>query len=261
MKNFWIIIFSIIALAANAQEQFIFINNNSYDHFTTDILSNVYAWENTSLDKYSSEGKLISHYKSNSLGNITSVDASIPSKILVFFQESGSILFLDDNLVPIGNTLNLFDMGLYSISLVSHASVQSIVLYDHATQNLYITDLNLNITHTTPCNFSTDFTPSLLCPELDKGFLLIDQSYGLFLFDKYGTFDKRFSFLDVNAAKIQKGSIFFLKGDILYQYEMNSLNQRTILSNMEDMTEFCITYSYIFFLDASGVLYRFPTKK
>lgn len=260
MKNYSLLFIFIIALGTIcAQERSSFFNKK-FEHFTVDVLENFYGWEGNILDKYSPDGKLVATYSNKSWGNITRVDASIPSKILVFYQESGTILFLDSKLSPAGNCINLFDKGLFSISTAAILSSNSIALFDLTSQNLYISDFDLNVKLTTPCNFGEEFVPVISNTLLDKEILLVNKS-GLYFFDKFGSFEKQLPITDIISSQLNKNTLFYLRHDRIHKYDLQTLSMEIFPLEKEDIKEFYISSNYIFILDISGEIFKYSTKK
>lgn len=259
MRKYLLIFISIIALdTAHAQERS-FVPKK-FDHFTVDLLDNLYGWNDEGLEKYTPTGELTASYSNKSLGPITAVDVSIPSKIMVFYQESGTIQILDSKLSPLGNSLDLFGKGLFSISLAAISSSTSIVLFDVSTQELISSDLNLNITHTTPCNFSKEFQPNLINIRLDNEILLIDRS-GLYFFDKFGSFEKQIAITDITSSQYYKKRLFYLQYDQLYKYDILTLERETISTREVAVKEFHISNDYIYLLDKSGSIFKYQIKE
>lgn len=259
MRTYLLLFISIIALGTACAQERSFIPKK-FEHFTVDLLDNFYGWNDDKLEKYNSRGEIVASYSDKSLGSITYVDASIPSKILVFHQESGTLLFLDNKLAPAGNSINLFDKELFSISLVALLSSNSIALYNVSSQKLIISDLDLNITHTTPCDFSKDFNPNLINTFLDKEILLIDQS-GLYFFDKFGSFEKRIAITDILSSQLNKDILFYVRQDQLYRYDLLTLDMGNISTNVTSIKEFHISNLHLYILDHSGSIFKQQIKK
>jgi len=70
---------------------------------TSDHLSNCYIISSDKLYKYDPNNQTKFLYSDMSLGEISSVDASDPYKILLFYKELSEIIFLDNTLSALGN--------------------------------------------------------------------------------------------------------------------------------------------------------------
>lgn len=251
MKKHLLLFISIVALCTVSAQERPSFNSTTYDHFTTDVQENLYCWKGSSLDKYSNAGKLAYHFSQLQYGEITSVCASIASKTVVFYKESGIILLLDNKLAPIGNPLNLFEHNLFTISLVAMTGTNQLALYDEVNQNLIITDLNLNILTKTFCDFGPEFRPTVIETQLDKSILLADSSCGIFLFDKYGTYDKRIAMPNISQMQYYGNMLLLLKENELFAYTFPSMELQRIDINQKT-SQFRIGKSQLFYLDPSG---------
>src|SRR4029077_7308362 len=114
--------------------------------FTTDNLQNVYVYHKTTIKEYNSAGKLLYTYSDKSYGDITSVDANNPLKVMVFYKDFPQILFLDNTLSRNGNSISPSDLGyqLTTMACVSHDN--GLWFYD--TQNLQLLHFDVNLTLT-----------------------------------------------------------------------------------------------------------------
>ena len=72
---------------------------------TSDYLGNAYTIDANEIAKYSAAGILISSFSDKNAGTITSVDASNPLRVQVFYQDFGQIIYLDDVLSVIGSKI------------------------------------------------------------------------------------------------------------------------------------------------------------
>lgn len=255
-----ILLLTLFALELLQAQERIAIIDQPYDHFTIDIQENIYLWKDAMVSKYSPTGELISQYSNPTLGTITHVDAKIPSKILVFFKESGTIVLLDHNLSPIANPSNLLCNNFFNITLAAVSNINQLALYDATAQQLYITDFNLNILYQSECNFSTEFTPTLLSQNLGKKILLTDTLAGLFLFDHFGTFEKRIALPHISFVDFWNNDIYYLKEGNIYKYNHITLEHNLFADRLYQIKEFKRYNHNIYYLSHSGKLYKYPIR-
>ena len=77
------------------------------DYFTSDNLGNAYLIKGHEIFKYLPNGKLFNRYSNLMLGNITSVDATNPLKLLLFYRDFSKIQFLDNQLAENRGVISL----------------------------------------------------------------------------------------------------------------------------------------------------------
>ncbi|MCQ2283269.1 MAG: hypothetical protein MJZ57_00030 [Bacteroidales bacterium] len=213
----WILFVALSSVYAQERPSFM---DARCEQFSTDIQGNLYLWNGSSIDQYGYEKQehfFINHYSNPIYGQITSVDASIPTKIMVFYKEAGTILFLDHKLTAISKPLSLFDKGFNSISLVAVIGPDRLVLYDESNMLLHIVDYELNSIRTTHCNFFKDFYPHTIVTDLDQKILLIDNENGICFFDKFGTFEKKIRVQGISSAQIYNHELFYLSNASIWK--------------------------------------------
>lgn len=232
----------------------------THDHFTSDIQGNIYTWSGSSLTKYSTQntpaGELLRVFDKPLYGNISSVDANV-IKTLVFYQEPGKIVFLDNTLSPIGNELDLFEHNFTSITLAALFGNNHIVLFDEPNQDLYITDLNLNTVTKTHCTFPENIEPFSLQTIEDQCIMLIDSTYGAFFFDRFGTYDKTFPIQGITSAQLHGNSILYLKDNTGYSYNRKKLEQSLAQPPfIPNSKEIRIVNANLYILDKDGKMHQ-----
>lgn len=252
--NKCVVITLLIAISiGSGQAQSLF--NTTHDHFTTDIQANIYTWTGSSLTKQTPAGEILRVFDKPVYGNISSVDANV-IKTLVFYQESGKIVLLDNTLSPIGNVLDLFEHDFVSVTLAALFGNNRIVLFDETNQDLYITDLNLNVVSKTHCTFPEEITPFILQSESDHCIMLVDSLKGVFFFDRFGTFEQRLPIIGILSAQLSGENIIYLKDNTLYQYNRKKLEQaQSYPSFISNSKELRLAGSWLFILDKDGILH------
>ena len=114
---------------------------------TSDYLGNVYAISDNEIAKYASTGALISSFSDKNAGTITSVDASNPLRVQVFYQDFGQIIYLDDVLSVIGSRISLLEQGLDQSTLSCSSWDDGIWLYDPQDFELKRLGSDLRLSH------------------------------------------------------------------------------------------------------------------
>jgi len=109
-----------------------YIMKGDFEMVRVDAFSNIYILDqNKILKKYSPDLQLLFNYSIYGLGEITELDISNPQKIMLFFSDYQTVVFLDNTLSEI-NRLNLEDMGFWSITSAAMSPDNNIWIYDPA---------------------------------------------------------------------------------------------------------------------------------
>ncbi|MGZ4100177.1 MAG: hypothetical protein ACXVNM_14925, partial [Bacteroidia bacterium] len=88
------------------------------DYFTTDNIGNVYTVKDDELVKYLPTGKFFLRYSNLKLGNITTVDATNPLKLVLYYRDFQQIVFLDNQLSLNSEPVSLEKLGYEQTDLV-----------------------------------------------------------------------------------------------------------------------------------------------
>ena len=91
----------------------------------------IYHINKDNLVKFNNEGVPLYNYSNKLLGNITQLDISNPLRPLLFYQDQGIILALDNTLSLQKSEISLNELGLYQTSCISNSNFDNgIWLYD-----------------------------------------------------------------------------------------------------------------------------------
>jgi hypothetical protein len=185
------------AIVANAQSDTADLKAvftpGSFTDFEVDNLGNRYLLSaDNRLIKLDARGDSLAGFNDvRRYGRISYMDVSNPLKILLFFQEFGTIVMLDRFLNNI-NSIDLRKFNLFQVKSIGLAYDNNIWVYDELEGKLKkIADDGSLINETTDIRQMTDAVPD---PErlIDQGGLvyLYDSLKGVFIFDHYGGFQK-----------------------------------------------------------------------
>src|SRR5574343_2110861 len=120
---------------------------------STDNLENLYvATPTNDIIKYDKNGIKLATTNFKVLGNISSIDATNPFEIYVFYRDQNRIIFLD-NLLNLRGECDMESIGVSQIACVARSFDNQIWLFDAADQKLkkYAKDLKL-ISESAPSN-------------------------------------------------------------------------------------------------------------
>jgi len=162
---------------------------------TADKLGNLYVVSVTNqLYKYSSSGDLISTLNYNYSGNITSVDATNPLEIYVFYQELNTVIFLDNNLAYRG-IINLSNAGINQAIAAARNYENGLWVFDAA--DLMLKKLDKNGTLKQTSGNIRQFIKGKFMPQLifDDGLNVYaaDSANTLMQFDVFANHKKKFN--------------------------------------------------------------------
>jgi len=189
---------------------------------TSDYLGNVYAINDNEIAKYSSTGSLISSFSDKNAGTITSVDASNPLRVQVFYQDFGQIIYLDDVLSVIGSRISLLEQGLDQATLSCSSWDDGIWLYDPQDFELKRLGSDLRLSH------QSGNVNQLVGIEANPNFIIEKNNFvylnnpltGILVFDQFGTYYKTLPVIGIERFQVSADQVFYLQEGKLISYNM-----------------------------------------
>ena len=236
--TFLLLLIGLNNLFAQTADPFIFseIDKIKGEVLNIDNRGNIYIISETTLYKYSIEGKLLYSYTNNMLGRIKSIDVTSPFKILVFYEETESILFLDEQLIPITETIDLVSKQCYSIQAAAFSTNNQIWLYDAINNDLLQLDFYFNEINKIHLNFS-NLQPLQLLFISSKNLILQDATSGILFFDAFGTYLKTLPIIAENIMQIDESTISYLKDNNLHLYNYIKMDEKIIPLSIEKVKQ------------------------
>lgn len=187
------------------------------------------------LQKFDEKNNLMFEYSFNRQGQISRVDVRNPQKILVYLQEYQNIVFLDNTLSVI-KTLNLENLGYWTINSIALSNDNFIWIYDPVIHQLIkinengqrilqsneliqnnLNDANVNRIMVDNNKVYVACSNQILCfnqfGQFDK-VLMLD-------YDKIQLFNNQFLYLNDNTIKRQalKVEYLFEENDTIHKSE------------------------------------------
>lgn len=197
-KNLLHIIFILLLVNLHAQDndslpQMTRLIPGAFVDFEVDNLGNIFVLTpDNQLKKYNAAGDSLGVFNDvRRYGKIAYIDVSNPLKILLFYEEFGTIVMLDRFLNNI-NSLDLRQLGFYQVTCIGLAYDNNIWVYDALAGKL--NKISSDGTQINQTNDIRPFTDSVPEPVtlIDQGGLvyLFDPHQGAFVFDHYGGYQK-----------------------------------------------------------------------
>jgi len=197
---------------------------------TSDYLGNVYTIDDNEIAKYSAAGALISSFSDKNAGTITSVDASNPLRVQVFYQDFGQIIYLDDVLSVIGSNISLIEQGLDQATLSCSSWDDGIWLYDPQDFELKRLGSDLRLSHQSG-NINQlvgiEANPNFII-EKNNFVYLNDPLTGILVFDQFGTYYKTLPVRGIDRFQVSGEQVFYLQDGKLMSYNMRTFQHANL---------------------------------
>ena len=210
------------------------------EEITVDRFGNIYIIQESILYKCNMEGALLYTYSNFLLGSISTVDVDNSMKIMLYYQESATLLFLDDRLAPISEPINLMDRNFTSLSLATYSANNQICIYDFVNMDLIFLDMYFKPISKTHYNFP-NFRPTQLMEMPGKMFAMHNPNDGLYLFDSFGTYIKKIGVVSDSKLQISNNIIYYLKEGKLHAFNYQELKDNVIDLKQDNIKQ-CVVY-------------------
>lgn len=211
-------------IKAQNDSLFRFLNQLEYPitSFTVGNLGELYVINaNNQLKKYNENGDSVGVFNQvTRYGKLTYVEAQNPWKVILFYEGFSTIVLLDKYLEVLGS-INLRNKNIFRVKAVTTSYDNNIWLFDEQDNKLKKIDDAGNL-----LSASVDFRQlfdSVPTPQkiIDRDGLvyLYDPEKGFYIFDYYGSFKNRLTFLDWKDFSVFGKNLYGFDEENLYKYE------------------------------------------
>jgi hypothetical protein len=191
-----------------------------FDYFTVDNIGNMYLVNEDELLKYLPSGKFFARYSNLKLGRITSVDATNPLKILLYYRDFQQIVYIDDQLTANAESISLEELGYEQTDLVCAGANNSFWIYNKQNNELIRFDeLSKRVAATGNLKqiLRTEISPNYMI-ERNNFLYLNSPETGVYVFDIFGTFSKVISLKNLKAYQVYDDIIYYQKDSSFCSY-------------------------------------------
>ncbi|KAA5533424.1 hypothetical protein F0919_12850 [Taibaiella lutea] len=197
---------------------------------TTDELGNVYlVREDNALIRYNNNGDSTGNFRSIQNGELKSIDASNPLRILLYYSNASKILLLD-RMLSVKNELDLKKLQIFNAPVVAMSTDGKIWVYDYVNARLKKFDDQLNITNTgndMRQESQTVPNPAVLI-ERDSKVYMADPQNGIYTFDRFAGYINTLEIKNVYGLQIFGTQLVYPEADSLISYDLQTLARKAI---------------------------------
>ena len=217
------------------------IVEQDFNFFSINIMGDIFTVKDNIITKFDISGTQKFQFSNYRHGNITSLDASDPMRILAFYKEFNQVLFLDNTLSEISAYLSLDEVNIIEANAVCSSSSGGFWLFnsDYYKLQKYSKSLNLVQEGTNMEGvIGRSFTPDFLDEQGNNIYLGIKDK-GVYVFDIFGTFKKFIPLIYTNSIQIINEEIYFYK-DSVFKYNIKNFETTVLEIPTNDFNSFRI---------------------
>lgn len=184
---------------------------DDWDKVDADVLGYFYVSEGSELKKFQSDGKVIAEYQNKLLGDIYQIDCYKGLKVLVFHGTANNVVILNNQLAPIGQSIDLSDGGFFDVAAVCLGTDDHLWIADEQSGQLKLVDQTLNVIQTGVV-FRQYTAAEKIVQFANRGSLLLMVTSGneLLVFDQFGSFVRKHSFKALDYSWIGTDKMIYI---------------------------------------------------
>jgi len=226
--------------------------------FTVDALGNIYILNSANqLKKIGPDGDSMAVFNDvRRFGKITSVDATNPLKILVYYREFTTIIELD-RFLNIVNTIDLRKQNILQAKAVGLAYDNNVWVFDELDAVLKrIGDDGSLVSQTTDFRQLFDSVPDPTVIRDQGGYVyLYDPAKGVYIFDHYGALKTHLDLRGWEDFDVIGTSLLGRDDRDLFRYQPGTLDmqQQPIPAAYRDALRIRITPTVVYVLKKTGL--------
>lgn len=197
---------------------------------TADNLGFIYlVTQQNAIEKYTPDGRLLTRYTNNRLGAAAMLDVSNPLKILVWYGDFRTVVFLDRSLTLLGE-LNLISAGYPEVRAIATAQDGNLWLYDEIRFQLRkISPGGEVLFESQAMNQLFADRLQIVCLHDDGNEVLAsDTTAGVLQFDIYAQFQRILPWKGVAAFLVEQNRLVFAGAGVLHFEHLQALSSLTL---------------------------------
>ena len=226
------------------------------DQVEVDNLQNIYILTiDNRILRYDAELNKKFEYNDGSIGDIVSIDATNPQKILCFIADFNRILILDNTLAEI-KMLDLSTTEFLDVTAVARSNDNRIWMFDPINQVLVKIDNlgNAQFTSNRLSDYNLGTVNPTIIREKENKVVMVDEDLGILVFDNFGQFLKMIPEKDVDYIQVFGPYIFYSQYGSFYQYHTKRFEKEPISLDGEGFIKFKMTKEFVYLYGESGLI-------
>lgn len=196
---------------------------------STDYLGNLYIVNEFRLSKYDMDGKALHVYEDYTNGRITSIDVSNPMKIIIFYEDFMKLKVLDKTLSEMAE-YDFNQAGYSSITALAHSRDGDFWIFDNTAFLLKKVEENGKTLYKSE-KFNLLFQETVQVRQMvvyEDYIYLNDPTNGIYVFDRFATYQKRIPIIGADKIQIIQGKIIYFQHGKLRAYSPVKLEEEAM---------------------------------
>lgn len=219
-----------------------------------DALGNTYEIFSDHITKHSSNFNLDYRLSTLQYGTSAQLDLTNPLVPFLFFEDQGSLVFLDNTLNVLEEPVFLNERFQGQITCVAGSKGDAMWMYDANSSTLIRTNRQFEVLSKSA--YLSYLTQSTLQPkqiiESGQRVYLIDPEKGILLFSLFGTLESQSTFKTNDTVYVWNDCIYFRMENMLFEWKNSEAAPRILsyfdLNNLNDKNTWLICNGELFYI-------------
>ena len=197
------------------------MNIKGQQHYS-DPLGNLYIVNGNEISRYDRDYRNIARYSNAFLGQPASLDISDPLRLLTFYKDYNTLLWLDNFLTELRSPVRLDELGYEQVELVCSSSQGGFWIYNSLTDQIHSFDAGMNLVHE-----SISLRPMLersggpvFMVEKNRNIYLDFPDAGILVFDRFGNYRKTLPLKDISRFQVTDRYLFYMRDGAFYRFSL-----------------------------------------
>lgn len=216
-----------VATLAQSDSTFQFIRSvkGNISYFNVDNLDNIYFIINNQLKKINVNGDSVAVFNDvKKYGNPDYIDVTNPLKSLLYYKNYSTVVVLD-RFLTVRNNINFRKQNIFYVNNVTLSYDNYIWIFDEEDFKLKKIDEDGKLLQASvDWRMLFDSVPApVKIVDRNNFVYLYDPEKGFYIFDYYGGFKNRLTFLNWANVEVNGNTVYGFDNNKLYSYELKSL--------------------------------------
>ncbi len=255
MRLIFIIILFLTSFFTFAQPQEGAMYNVDAETFSMDKLGNFYFIDNNILTKTDAKMQTLYTYDNNSYGNLDFVDTSDPLRIMLFYKNFNTLIYLDKNLAELRDPISLDDLNFYSVDVVSVSQNGGFWLYDNQNSRIVELNKNLDVIQQGMNIYSIIGNENISCLKVSTNYIVLFATNGeLIVLDKFANFYKKLHIKKDALIDLDNNNLYVLDKDLLTSFNLDTGLSKDTKLNVSEAKAISVSGNTIFVLTDKSLI-------
>jgi len=191
-----------------------------YQHSLTDPLGNTYFIEDEKLTKHIPDKDKKHTFSNSEFGVISQLDVSDPMRLLIYYENFNTILFLDNNLSTLLSPISLDEIGHENTRLVCSSEKGGFWLYDEQSGQLFSYNEDLHLVNKSISIHSItegEIAPNLLLEKGGKVYMNLPD-FGILVFNHFGGYLHTIPLINLQTFQIINQKVVYYNKNAIFEY-------------------------------------------